>query len=232
MTALKVAASAGLFVACLTLGWWLGHRGLLSQSRASHITRLLIKYPSPLILCLTLWELAFSTGHLWVLPVIGFLVSLSMLVPAWWYARWARLSAPQTGSMLTCALFSNLGYLGAFTAFALFGEAGYGLCMLYTLFFSPVFYTLGFWIASHFGHRADRHLPNPLEDESKFYPILGMLVGVILNVLHVPRPHVLSVINQMLIPATTILSLTAIGSHMESTFFSILILYCFYRYSF
>jgi predicted permease len=216
MTFFKVSTSVFLFIICLALGWWLGRRGVLTKPRATRLTNLLIKYPSPVVLCLTLWSVELS-GRLWVLPVLGFVISASMLLPAWYVARSTRLSRPQTGSLLTCALFSNLGYIGAFTAFALYGEEAYGLCVLYFLFFGPTFYTLGFWIASRFGRRPGglQSSARPvLEGESKFYPFGGMLLGILLNLLDVPRPAALTALNHVLIPVDTVLFLTAVGSQL------------------
>ena len=119
-----------LFVGSLALGWALRRRGWLSERHANRVIRLTMRWLSPVVLCLSFWRLRFTDARLIWLPVIGCAVSGASLLPAWWYARRARLSAPQTGSFLTCAFFSNLGFLGAFIAFALYGEAAYGLAML------------------------------------------------------------------------------------------------------
>jgi predicted permease len=151
----------------------------------------------------------------WLLPFLGLLISSSTLVPAIIYARRSKLSSPQVGSVLTCAFFSNLGYVGAFTAFALFGETGYGLCMLYLVFFSPCFYTFGFWISSRYGQATvPSGLGTAFNDELRLYPFVGMLVGILLNLASVPRPVPLVWLNYLLIPLDTALYLIAIGSQL------------------
>ena len=131
--------------------------------------------------------------------------------------RRARLHPAQAGSFLTCAAFSNVGYVGAFTAFALFGEKAYALCLLYLALFSVCFYSFGFAIASHYGHRATRE-PGPIKpvltDDLRVYPFIGMGVGLVCNLLGVPRPDALAAVNHVLIPLDTALYLMAIGSQL------------------
>ena len=147
MAELRIALGFGLFVGSMLSGWCLRRWSILTEARASRLVLWLVRIPCLIVLCLLFWQMDLRHVDPWLLPLLGLLISASALAPAMLYARCARLSRAQTGSVLTCALFSNVGYFGAFTAFALFGEAGYGLCMLYLVFFTPSFYTLGFWIS-------------------------------------------------------------------------------------
>lgn len=199
----------------LGCGWWLHRRGTLTEQRASRLVRFIVTGPSPLVLGLLFWKMDLRSLEPWLLPGLGLLISSSTLAPAWWYARRAGLAPAATGSFLTCAFFSNLGYLGAFIAFALFGEAGYGLCVLYLLFFTPCFYTMGFWIASRYGgHRAPSGMADAFKDDLRVVPFIGMLAGVLLNLARVPRPLMFEWFNHVLIPVDTALYLAAIGSQV------------------
>lgn len=212
----RLCFSLALFVGSMLLGWWAGRRGLLTESRAAALIRLVVVRLSPLVLALLFWGMDFRSRDPWLLPFIGLAVCLSTLPTAWLYARRARLSRPETGSFLTCAFFSNVGYLGAFTAFALFGEAAYGLCVLYFLAFTPCFYTIGFGLAARYGHAHQRSkLSSAYNDSLRLYPFLGMMAGVLLNVAGLPRPGVLQGFNHVLIPLDTALYLTAIGSQLR-----------------
>ena len=212
---LRVGLGLTLFVGSMGVGWWLNRRGILTEARSSRLVRWIVMGPSPVVLCLSFWQMDLTRLDPWLLPLIGTLSSASTLIPAFLYARSARLSAPQTGSFLTCAFFSNLGYLGAFTAFALFGEAAYGLCVLYFVYFSPCFYTLGFWISSHYGQRTTPSgLMTAFNSELRFFPFAGMLVGAALSVARLPRPVPLEWLNHVLIPVDTALYLIAIGSQL------------------
>jgi len=205
----------GLFLGSIAAGWWLNRRGKLTEARASRLVRFIVMGPSPLVLCLSFWRMDLTRWEPWLLPLLGTLISSATLLPAYFYIRQARLARPEAGSFLTCAFFSNLGYLGAFTAFALFGEVAYGLCVLYFVFFSPAFYTLGFWIGARYGHpAASSTITGAYHSELRLYPFLGMLVGAALSLLEVPRPAVFEQLNHVLIPVDTALYLLAIGSQL------------------
>ena len=213
---LRLAWGLSLFFGSLGLGWWLSRRGVLTELRAARLVRFLVIACSPVTLCLSLWSMELRRLEPWLLPGLGLLISCSTLIPAYAYARRTKLSDPQTGAFLTCALFSNLGYLGAFTAFALFGEAGYALCMLYLVFFTPCFYTLGFAIAARYGHaKSPQGLGAAFNDALRVYPFLGMVLGATLSLMRIPRPAPLDGLNHALIPFNTALYLIAIGSHVS-----------------
>jgi len=187
----------------------------MPEARASRVVRFLVRGPGPVILCLLFWGMNLRRVEPWLLPLLGLLVASSTLLPATLFAKRAKLSGPHTGSFLACAMFSNIGYLGAFSAFALFGETAYGLCMLYLLFFTPCFYTVGFWIGARYGGaKAPVGLGAAFTDELRLYPFAGMLVGLLLNLTGLPRPLPFEWLNALLIPLDTALILTAIGSQL------------------
>lgn len=215
---LRIATSLGLFLGSMAVGYVLGRRGWLNELRASRIVRWLVTGPSPVILCLSFWRMDLRSFEPWVLPLIGCLVSVSTLIPAYWIAQRMRMAPAQTGSFLNCAVFSNVGFLGAFTAFALWGEAAYALCAVYFIFFTPLFYTLGFTLASRFGQgRSQAGLGKAFHPELRLYPFLGMAAGAALSLSGIPRPPVFEQVNGVLIPLETGLYLMSIGSQVHLT---------------
>ncbi len=206
----------GLFIGSLSLGWWLGRRGVLTETRANRLIHTVTVRLSPVVVGLSFWRLEFSGWAPWLVPLAGVALALSTLLPAWWYARLARLNDPQTGSFLTCAVFSNVGFLGALVAFAVAGEAGYGMSTLFLLLFSPCFYAVGFALARRFGRVShERSSGAWYTDELRLYPLAGLAVGVALSLAHVPRPAVCEWLNQALIPVVTALMLISLGSHIR-----------------
>ena len=215
MMVARVVSGLGVSVGSLIIGWWLGQRGLLTEPRARRVVLWTI-WLSPLTACLSFWQLELSDPRVFALPLIGGALCVGALPPAWWYARRAKLPGPQAGAFLVCAMFSNVGFIGAFTAFALFGEAGYGLAMLYLVYFSPCYYLIGFAIARRFGHRLTEGEPDgaPSAELRALY-FLGLLAGLGLSLARVPRPAALQLANHLLIPATTAVYLAAVGSQIR-----------------
>ncbi len=216
MIVTRLALGLGLFAGSLLVGWWMGRWRVLTEVRARTLMHITVGQISPITLCLSFWGLRLAGFHAWLLPSIGMLVSIAAALPAWWYSRAARLTRPQIGSMLTSAMFSNLGFLGAYIAFALHGEAAYSLAAIHMLYFSPSFYLVGFEIAKRFGHMTPgRAYGHQLLEESRFYPFIGLAVGIALNALHVPRPLLMKALNDVLIPLNTAAYLMAIGSQLQ-----------------
>ena len=211
----RLVSGLGLSVGSLVLGWWLGQLHIFTESRAKRVVWWTV-WLSPVTACLSFWPLELRDPRVFALPLIGGALCVLALPPAWWYVRRARLPGPQAGAFLVCAMFSNVGFIGAFTAFALFGEAGYSLSMLYLVFFSPCYYLIGFAIARRFGHRpASGEADGVPSGELRALYFVGLLAGLGLSLAHVPRPAVLRLANHLLIPATTAIYLAAVGSQIR-----------------
>ncbi|MBI4598257.1 MAG: AEC family transporter [Candidatus Omnitrophica bacterium] len=214
--AIQLTLSLGLVFGSLVAGWALHRRGWFTERQAARLVRWISMGPSALTLALLFWNLDLHRAQPWLLTALGLITALSTLLPAWWYARAARLPPAQTGSFLTCAMFSNVGYVGAFIAFALFGEVGYGLCQLFFLSFGPLFYTVGFGVALHHGHAETEHGQGAAyRGELRWYPYAGMAVGLVLNLLGIPRPLPMEWLNHGLIPFNTAVYLVAVGSQLR-----------------
>ncbi len=212
----RLALGLGLFLGSLLTGWSLGRSGWLTPERAHRLIRFVVRCVSPLVLCLLFWRLQLRDARTLTLPLIGLAVMVAAIPPAWLYARQAGLSRPQAGSFLTCAIFSNVGYMGAFISFALFGEPGYALATLYFVFFNPCFFLLGFTVAKRFGAPiAVSSTPGVGADELRLFPFLGLCVGVLLNLAKIPRPPACELVNHLLIPMDTALYVTAIASQLQ-----------------
>jgi predicted permease len=90
--------------------------------------------------------------------------------------------------------------------------------MLYLVFFTPCFYTLGFWISARYGRTAEASgFGGAFTNELRLYPFVGMLAGVALSLARVERPAPLEWFNHVLIPLDTSLYLIAIGSQLTFT---------------
>lgn len=213
---LRLSMSFGLVLGSMALGWHLRRRRIMTEARAARMVRWIITVPAPLVLCFSFWRMDLRHLEPWLMPLVGLAVSASTLLPARLYAARAHLSDPQTGAMLACAFFSNLGYVGAFTAFALYGEAGYALCILYLVFFTPCFYSLGFAIGKRYGHQAAAsEVREVYQERLRWYPFLGLGAGALLSLFGVPRPAAVEALNHVLIPLDTAGYLVAIGSQLH-----------------
>jgi len=174
------------------------------------------RFVSPVILCLSFWRLDIKNVFVWTLPLVGMTISTIVLFLAKYLVSRHKLTPKQSGSYITSAMFSNVGYtLGGFLCFVLFGEVGLALAIMYTLYYTPYFYTVGFYIARYYGHekkaRVKKTLKQRLVEDIRFFPFIGFMAGVILNLANVPRAPVFTDINRILVPVATFGYFSSIG---------------------
>lgn len=181
----------------------------------------LTKVIAPVIVCFSFWVIDISKNiGILTLPLIGFLLSAFAIFPARFFSKLHKLNRRQKGSYITCAMFSNVGYtLGGFLAFVLLGEVAFGLTVLYCLYFKPFFYTVGFYAAEYYGSegkfKAGENLRRIFTEGIRLFPLLGLGLGVILNLSGISRPLLFADINRIFVPLSTFGFLFAIGMTLK-----------------
>ncbi len=180
----------------------------------------LTKSITPFIVMFSFWALDLNNAAIFTLPLLGVVITTLALVPAGFFSKIHKLSHRQTGSYIGAAMFSNIGYtLGGFIAFVLYGEIGFGLTVLYCLFFKPYFYTIGFYMAENYSMGKTTGVKDNLKriftEGIRLFPLLGLAAGIILNLLNLKRPLYIGDLNNILIPVTTFIYMFAIGLTMN-----------------
>ena len=213
---MHIGSSLALFWGAILLGYAARRARFVTLTFAPQMTRWLATWVAPPVALLAMWANEFTRLPVISLPFIGLAVSCASLAPAWWLMRRWRLSKPRAGSWLLSAFFSNVGFLGALVAFAVWGERAYGLCTLYFLFFGLGVYTVGYGIGDRYGASVPVESPGARQLELwRWTPMVGTLAGVALSWRGVPRPVVLTAINHALIPLMTAAYLFIVGTTMH-----------------
>ena len=214
---MHVVPSLLLFWGSIAVGYAARRARWLPPDFAPRCLRCIATWIAPPTALLSMWVLDFTHLTLLSLPFLGLAVSMASLLPAWWLARRWALSGPRRGSWLLSALFSNVGYLGALIAFALWGEQAYGLCTMYFLFFGTIVYTLGYTIGGRYGAASSTVAPLATNSWEWWHwtPMVGTLIGLSLSFGGVARPLVLGPFNRALIPLLTGAYLFTVGTTMR-----------------
>jgi len=218
----KVARMLAVIVGSLAAGYLVRRGERLPSTRSAPITRAAMAYLQPIPLALMLWGLEPPGWKTSLLPVVAAALMLATWPVAWLVARLLRLDARGTGAFIVTAMFSNVGLTyGAFVCYILLGELGAALGLIYCLSFSPVFYTVGFFIGRHYGKQGGQSIGAVIADTwhepQTRNPLLGFMLGGILNLAGAPRPGFVAPLLDLLIPGATAIYLFAIGLSLSLT---------------
>ena len=217
----QIAYIVSILFLPLAIGYGLKRKFVSQPEKISKIIIIfLTKSITPFIVMFSFWALDLSNKTIFTLPFVGMIVTTLALIPAMFFAKVHKLNQRQAGSYVGSAMFSNIGYtLGGFIAFVLYGEIGFGLTVLYCLFFKPYYYTLGFYMAEHYSAKKTARVKDSLKKiftgGIRLFPLLGLAAGVGLNLLHYKRPLYIGNLNDILIPVTTFAYMLAVGLTMN-----------------
>ena len=172
----------------------------------------------PVSAMLSLWGLPSRDTRLLPLPLLGLTAwvwggALSLL-----FARLLKLDRAQTGSLYCCGTFTNIGAVGSLVCVLFLGESAIALVALYRLCEELFYFSVSFPIARWYSRENDgRRLSFR---NLRFDPILkvvlsALLLGIALNLLHVPRPEFCGHLASGFMILATVLFLFAIGLSLK-----------------
>ena len=219
----RLLLTLGIIFVSLAAGYAFRHAVTTGRVRLSEGTLILARQRLqtaavfvliPISAMLSLWGLPSPDTRLLALPLLGLAAwiwggALSLL-----FARWLRLDRAQTGSLYCCGTFTNIGAVGSLVCVLFLGESAIALVALYRLCEELFYFSVSFPIARWYsrengGQRLSfRNL--------RFDPILkvvlsALLLGITLNLLHVPRPEFCGRLASGFMILATVLFLFAIG---------------------
>lgn len=168
----------------------------------------------PVSAMLSLWGLPQPRPELMILPLLGlasYIVGGALSIGA---ARLLKLDGGGAGSFFCCGTFTNIGAVGGLVCLLFLGENSIALVALYRLVEELYYFSVAFPIARWFGpdnrnrglnFRAFRVSPALLA------VICGLLLGICLNLCHVPRPGFCGGLASVAMIVATVFLLFAIG---------------------
>ena len=197
-------------------GYIVKRKGYLTEKLSNPIIKTVILFGQPIIICLAFWVVRIPNIHILTLPLVGLVLSILLYLVGKIFSDFHKHNSKDKGAYLSCCMFSNIGLsLGGFICFLLFGEQGLGLAIFYSIYSSPLFYTVGFYIARFYAKSGERswikNLKSFFNDPLSIVPNVALIVGLILNFSNIARPQFFTLLNNILIPLTTFLYMFSIG---------------------
>ena len=169
----------------------------------------------PISTALSFWAVSIEP-FLLGLPFIG---ALMILLPGGMGLSYLRLRFKdplEQGSFLLSVMLANRGVVGAISVFIIFGETGYAYAQLTMMLAPPIIYLLCFQLAQHFSRIGNHDNIDRMSFKSLFLhprqlPLLGIILGLVLNICKIPRPKPLGQALPFLIHIGAWLFLVPIG---------------------
>ena len=151
----KLMLSLGIIVVGLALGYTIQH---LSRTGRLQLTvpldtlrkalqKTALLFILPVTVMGAIWVVDVQSVSIAALPLIGVGAITLGGVLALGAARLLRLAPRQTGALIPCGSFTNIGSIGALICYVYLGEKGFALVPIYKLFEELTYYTVGFPIA-------------------------------------------------------------------------------------
>jgi malate permease and related proteins len=207
----------------LVLGYCLRRSGRTGPGLGTLVNRLALIWVQPVVMCLALWSMKQPDLGTLALPLYAVALILLMWPVSALLARGtpgARGDRATSGSVVLAGMFSNVGFTyGTFLAFVLLGANGAALASVYCMSFMPAVFTLGFFVARHYSGGQQqgfwRSLAAVFADPETRNPVLGIIAGLAVNLLHITPPAQTALLIDVSMPLTTAAFLMAIGYGLE-----------------
>jgi predicted permease len=179
---------------------------------------IVLLFTNPVAFAGAVWALPLENVEIMILPVLGFLAIAISGVYSIVYTRNKKMTRPMRGSHFCVSFYTNIGSIGALVIYALLGEAGFILLPFYKLVEPLMYFAVGFPVASLFGeekHKDKRSILQILKDPFVMVSMGGIFLGLLFNLLGLPRPAFYSDLNNILVPLGSFLLLISIGIAMH-----------------
>lgn len=225
----KLLFSLGIIVVGLSIGYAiqrLSDAGVVRLPIALEALRKLLQKTAllfilPLTVVGALWIVNVQSLSIAALPLIGVGAITLGGVLALIAARILTLEPRQTGALIPCGAFTNIGSIGALICYIYLGEGGFALVPIYKLFEELTYYAVGFPIAKYYstveGTADDtgQRLKALARDPFIRVALCSIALGGLLNLSGVARPDFFGTVNAIFIPLGTGLLLISIGLAMR-----------------
>ncbi len=217
-TTIQIITFLADIVLPLFIGYILAHKTKVKRYQMEKLLKLNIYLLYPLLISLSTWIVTINKELLW-LPIVGLMTPLIGGGIGFITGK-KRFEEPlERGSYTISYMLSNRGTIGGLVAFIILGEIGYGYNQFSLIFNTFTLYMIAYPIASYFsqiskGTTVKIRIRDILFTRNQI-PVLGIILGVSLNLLKIPRPIILGEFFNILIHIVAWCALLPIGMNID-----------------
>lgn len=216
----KIIVSSLDLLLPIAVGYLLKHQSYLRDGFFNKmiLNNILVVYPLLSFLCF--WVLPLSHELIW-LPVMGILMGLVPGIIATWRSRHKYSSPLDQGGYVMSAVLSNLGTIGGLCVFLLYGETGYAYQQLVVLSQYILMFMFCYPLAQNYYEKSQGNSHgNQVSIRSVLFSrnqlaVIGILLGVVLQLAEVPRPDAFSGVSSFLVHLGAWTALIPVGYSMD-----------------
>ena len=203
----------------LFVGYMLVRRGRIKADFFDWMMLARIVTLAPMLAVLSFWAIELKMGLIW-LPVLGVVMQVIPGVVALLRVRAKFRNSLDRGSYVLSNMLGNRGVVGLLAVFILYGERGFAYGYLVMLLGPVVLYFFcfpmaGYFRAVHRGEGAKRPSFKFLLWNRRQIPLLGILIGMGLNLTGVSRPAVLGDVFPLLLHISFWALVLPLGASMD-----------------
>ncbi len=175
----------------------------------------------PLSFLSAIWAVSFDDIRVILLPVVGFCALMIGGILGLGLARLLKTPTRQKGVLYCCGSFTNIGSIGGLVCYMFLGEIGFALVAIYKMSEDISYYTIGFPIARYYSGATDNNqslvsrIGGVLTDPFVATALSAFVIGLSLNLLHVPRPDFFKTVTAVSVPTGTFILIVSIGLGMR-----------------
>ena len=190
----------------LMVGYFLNQKHILSDNAANRLIRFNVVGVYTVLTLLSFWVLPISHELVMLIPYGMLYVLVPGIIGALTFAR-RHINLLNRGAYIMSAMLSNIGTLGGVCAFILYREAGFAYSQIIGTCQNILLVLVCFPLAQYFRSKHTAASSEGIRRVSlremflswNQLSLLGIVVGVALNLNSVPRPEVLGIIFQGLV---------------------------------
>ena len=195
----------------MLLGFFLKYIGFLKQSDRDLLSNIVLYIMLPAMVFINLKKATISSDMLY-LPVLGIVLSILLLVPAYIYCKVRKYDERTTWTILLAASLMNTGFIGFPVSLGVFGDAGFLNAVFFDLSTSVMVVLYGVVLAKKFGGDAREAVKSIVT----FMPLWAVIFGLLFNALDINSlGYVLDSILEYLAGATIPMIMLALGLSLD-----------------
>lgn len=200
----------------LVIGYILKSKTKINKEKIDKLITIDIFVVYPILNMLSYWIINFNKTLIW-LPIFGLINPILAGGLAFLSGKNKFEDHLEKGSYIVSYMLSNRGTIGGLVAFILLGQVGYAYSNFALLFNTITLYMIAYPVAGYYGNKG-KNTKTPLRKiffSKAQFPMVGLFLGLILNLSGVKRPEVFSDVFNIIIHLGAWFALLPIGMGIE-----------------